>query len=138
MGTYITEEQLKDKIFDTYRTLLDYGAEQRGAKARLRHELEKLPEFGAVERAKDDTKAAREKLSQKINEDDALSELAEEVVTANNMVDAAKSTLSTLLVRQTVESKNASAQVTENVRRQVILKATLGDEAPDQLELFED
>lgn len=137
MSTFLSGKELTQAIVDQWREVKDYQSSARLAKKDFAKAVEKTHEAQEVQRLTNDLANAKEKLKSKILNDGDLSELSQDVAYYNTAVSSAKVTLSDLLVRQAVISKNASTDLGEDGRHEIILKAVLGREAPEQIPLFE-
>lgn len=137
-STDATPEQLRDIIIDTYKTLVDYQSQGRAAKKAYNEAVAKLPAATEVQNAQAVLDNAKEKLKSIVQTDADLQELAEDAKYYNSAISSAKATLSNLLVKQATRSKNASVDIGEAVNHEIILTAKLGQEAPEQLDLFDD
>jgi hypothetical protein len=137
MSTYLSGKELTQAIVDQWREVKDYMQRARLAKKDFAKAVEKTPEAQEVTRLSEQLANAKEKLKSKILNDAELGDLSADVAYYNTAVSSAKVTLSDLLVRQAVTSKNASTDLGEDGRHEIILKAVLGREAPEQMPLFD-
>ncbi len=138
MSTYATPEQLRDAIIESYRALQEYKHEAKVSKREFETAVQKTDQYKALASAKLAVDDAREKLHHHISNDADLAELKEDAKYNADAVASAKATLGALLARQVMQSKNKSVDVGGEYPREVILKAVLGDEAPEQLPLFDE
>lgn len=137
MSTYLSGKELTAAIVDQWQEVKGHQQSARLAKKDFAKAVENTPEAKHVVELQNDLANAKEKLKSKILNDEQLSELSADVAYYNTAVSSAKVTLSDLLVRQAVTSKNASTDLGEDGRHEIILKAVLGREAPEQMPLFE-
>lgn len=137
MSTYLSGKELTQAIVDQWGEVKMHKHNAKMAKKDFAKAVEKTAEAKEVERLSKELANAKEKLHSKIESDSELKELGEDVSYYNSAVTSARVTLSDLLVRQAVLSKNASTDLGEDGRHEIILKAVLGREAPEQLPLFE-
>ncbi len=138
MSTYATPELLKAAIIETYGSLREYQSASRMAKRAFEEELHKTSQWRTYEQAKTAAADAHEKLKAMITNSPELTELQDDAKYNADAVQSAKNTLSGLLARQVMQSKNKSVDVGGEYPREVILKAVLGVEAPEQLPLFDE
>lgn len=138
MSTQLTPEQLKELIIATFSDLRDAQSNSRMAKKSYEAELQKTDAHRNLEQAKRTVLDAKAKLEGVIANSPELTELADDVKYYNAAVTEKRELLSKLLVRQAVKSGNASVDIGDTNPHAIILKATLGQEAPEQLDLFDD
>lgn len=137
MSTYLSGKELTQAIVDQWREVKGHQQDARLAKKEFAKAVEKTPEAKRVVELQNDLANAKEKLKSKILNDADLSALSEDVAYYNSAVSSSRIILSDLLVRQAVTTKNASTELGEDGRHEIILKAVLGREAPEQMPLFE-
>lgn len=136
MSTELNNEQLRELIIGTYRDLRDAQSNQRMAKKSFAAEVEKTSEYRTHQQAKEAAQDAKLKLDRMIDESPELTELKDDVTYYNAAVTEKKDLLSRLLVKQAVRTNNASVDIGDANPHAIILKAVLGQEAPEQLPLF--
>lgn len=127
---------LTSKIAEAYLTLTDRRVGTKQAKAELDDAISKTYQYEQVERLKEDLRTAKMELAKRIDDDDQLRELSNEVTVCKGVEDAAKATLSSLLVQYSAATKKRVVDVGDIMTHEIILTARIGGRAAEQLPLF--